>query len=126
MGHQDQGPGKLIQALFQDIQGRNIQIIGGFVQKKDIRRLPHQRGDEDPGLFSAGKPRNRCFQLIGTKEKTLRPGGHMNRPILIHHGIPVRGQGTAQGLVLIQLFTALIKADNAQVLRRLDGAAVRL
>ena len=53
MGHKHQRPWKFEETLFQHVKGGNVQIIGGFIQKQDISRLPHQLGNQNPGLLPA-------------------------------------------------------------------------
>jgi hypothetical protein len=45
---QDQGAGKFGQTFLEHVQGRNVQIVGGFVEQEDVGGLEHQPGNEDP------------------------------------------------------------------------------
>jgi hypothetical protein len=95
-GDQHRGAGKFAQALFEHVERGNVEIVGRFVEQKDVGGLEHQPGNENPGLLAAGETVDRGFQLIGTEEKTLGPGDHVHTLALIEDAVAVRSQGAAQ------------------------------
>ena len=46
------------QTLFQHFQRGDIEIVGRFVEQKQVRRAQHQLRDPDSSLFAAGKLRD--------------------------------------------------------------------
>ena len=93
VGHQDERAWKFQQAIFQHVERRDIQIVGRFVEKKQVGRLQHESRDQQSGLLSTGQPGDRQIELFGPKKKPLGPGHEMHRAILIDHGISRRSQG---------------------------------
>ena len=63
------------------------------------------------------------LSLFAGEEKTRSPRSDVNHAVLIDHGIAVRGQSAAQGLVLIEL-AVLIEIDDPQIVRASNLAAV--
>jgi hypothetical protein len=112
MGDQDQGPGEFLQAVLQDIERRDIQVVGWFVKQQNIGGLSHQAGDQDTGLLAAGELTDRGFQLIGAKEEFFGPGDHMQGSPLVDDGIAIRCEGPSQGYFRIDLLSPLVKTDN--------------
>ena len=54
MGNCDHNPGKLIQIIFQNRQGCNIQIVGWLVEQQYVRCL-HQNAEQiQSSTFSTG------------------------------------------------------------------------
>ena len=39
---------KLEQALFQNFEGRDVEVICGFIQQENVGWLKHQLGNQDP------------------------------------------------------------------------------
>ena len=55
MGNEQQGPGKLCQQPFQPLDGGEIQVVGGFVQKQQFRIGGQGPGQGHPLLGAAGQ-----------------------------------------------------------------------
>ena len=70
---QHQGSAIFQQALFQDFQSRDIQIVGGFVQQQDVRRLEHELRDQYARPFAAGEPADRLIQVLSRQRGTSPP-----------------------------------------------------
>ena len=92
---QHQGAAVFQQAFFQDFQSRDIQIVGGFIQQQDVRRLQHELRDQDAGPFASGEPPDRPIQVVWRKEKPCCPRGDVNHSLLINHRIAVGRKGAA-------------------------------
>ena len=46
--HQHQGSAKFQQAFFQDLERRDIKIVGGLIQQQQVGRFQHQPGNQHP------------------------------------------------------------------------------
>jgi len=70
---QDQRPAELEQALLEDLQRRDIQIVGRLVQEEDVGGLEHQLSDLDARLLAAGEAPDGLDQLLAREEEFRRP-----------------------------------------------------
>ena len=61
------------QALFQNLERRNIEIVGRFVEQEDVGGLQHQAGNQDAGALAAGKVRHRLVELLAGEQETRSP-----------------------------------------------------
>jgi KaiC/GvpD/RAD55 family RecA-like ATPase len=109
---------KLQEALFQHFERGDVQIVGRLIKQQDVARLQHQARDQQRRLFAAGELPNRLLQLLGRKEETLGPAGHMHGPALADHRLPFARQRPSQRQAGIQERAVLMKAHHLQ-LRRL-------
>ena len=55
MGNQQNGPAEFRKAVFQNLSGGNIQMIGGLVQDQKIGFGEDQFGQNHPALFSTAE-----------------------------------------------------------------------
>ena len=124
MGDEHERTGELGQALFEHVQGGDVEVVGGLVQEQDVGRPEHQPGQQDARLLAAGETLHRRFQLIRAKEEPLGPADHVHALALVEDAVALRGQGAPQGHGGVQLFAALIEADDANLVGKLDGAPV--
>ena len=70
---QDQRSTKFKQAFLEDIEGGNIQIVGGLIQQKNVGGLKHELRDQNPGALSAGKSLDRLVELFALEQKLRCP-----------------------------------------------------
>ena len=73
MRDQHQRPAKFEQALFQNFQRGDVEIVGRLVQQQHVRRLEHELRDQNARAFAAGKPAHRLIQLVAREEKPAPP-----------------------------------------------------
>ncbi len=125
VGDEQQGAVKVEQALFEDIERGDVKIIGRLVEQQDIGRLPHQFGDQDTGLLTAGQLLDRGFQLIRAKEEAFGPGNDVNRSPAEENPVPLRGKCPAQGRLPVDTGTVLGKADHPHAFRNPDLTTIR-
>ncbi len=71
MSDQDNGPGKILQGGNQRLPALHIQMVGRFVQKKDIGPQKEKRGQNQPGFLPAAQAAHRIGPIVfPKKEKT--------------------------------------------------------
>ena len=122
--HQHQRAGELRQAVFQHLQGRDVQVVGRLIQDQQVGGLEHQAGDQDPRLLAAGEAGQGPIELVGGEQKALGPAGDVNGVSLVHHRLAVGGQRLAQRHRRVQMLPVLIEQDHAQAVGALDRPGV--
>ena len=73
------------QAFFQDLEGWDVEIVGGLVEQEHVGRLQHQPGNQDAGTFASGEVRHRLVELVPAEQKSRRPRGDMDDAVLVDH-----------------------------------------
>src|ERR1019366_2266534 len=89
MRHQNERTGEVDQAFFQNLQGRNVEVVGGFVEQENVGGLEHELRDQDAGAFASGKAAYGLAELLAGEEESRRPSGDVNYAIAIDDGIAV-------------------------------------
>ena len=123
VGDQDERALEFEESFFEDLQGGNVEVVGGLVEQEDVGGLEHEARDQDAGALSATEAADRLIELLGGEEKTVSPGGNVNHTVLEDDGVGVRGQGAAQGERRIE-FALLLKVDDLEMVGGADGAGV--
>ena len=92
MGDKQQRPLVLIYGGLDPLSGRNIQMVGGFVQNQQIDLLIHKHTKPKPALFTAGQGGNRFEHILTPEHECTEPiPGRLGRTVLfIEHGIVER------------------------------------
>ncbi len=124
VGDQHQGAGEIGEAVFEDFEGGNVEVVGGLVEQQDVGGLQHEAGDQDARLLAAGEAGHGTVQLPGIEEKTLGPSGDVDGPVLEDDGIAVSAEPLSERLLAIQLFARLIEVDDAQRAGAFHGAGI--
>jgi hypothetical protein len=62
--NQHQRSAELEQAVFQNLEGGNVEIIRGLIQQQHIGGLQHQLGNEHPRPLASGKPLDGLVELF--------------------------------------------------------------
>ena len=83
MGDQHQRAAKFEQALLQDFERGNIEIVGRLIQQQQVGGLEHQLRNEHPRSLAAGEVRDRLVELLAGEEKARCPGGDVDDAVLI-------------------------------------------
>ena len=125
MGDEDERALEFEEGFFEDLEGGNVEIVGGLVEQEDVGGLEHEAGDEDAGALASAEAADGLVELLGGEEKTIGPGGDVNDAILEDDGIGVRGEGAAQGERGIEL-ALLLEVDDFEMVGGADGAGVGL
>ena len=73
MGDQHQRAAIFQQALFQNLERWDVEIVGGLVQQQHIGGLQHQAGDQNAGALSSGEVGDRLVELLAAEQKPRRP-----------------------------------------------------
>ena len=121
---QDQGAGEFGEAVFEDLEGGDVEIVGGLVEQQDVGGLEHEAGDQDAGLLAAGEAGDGAIELAGIEEKALGPAGDVNGMALEDDVVAVRAESLAEGLVLVELLAGLVEVDDAEGGGAVDGAGI--
>jgi hypothetical protein len=64
-------PGIGGQHLLQEIEGFEIEIVGGLVEDQEVRRLRQRAGEHQPAALAAGQRLHRRARLLGAEEEVL-------------------------------------------------------
>src|ERR1039458_4829260 len=112
MRNQDERATKLQQTFLQDVQRRDVKVVGGLIEQENVGRLQHELSDQDSRPFAAREPPYRLIKLLPREQELCCPRGNVDQAVLIHHGIAFRSQSTAQSYIGIQ-FTTLVEIHNA-------------
>ena len=123
VGDQDERALELEESFFEDLQGGNVEVVGGLVEQEDIGGLEHEARDQDAGALSATEAADGLIELLGGEEKTVSPGRDVNHTVLEDDGIGVRRQGAAQGKRRIEL-ALLLKVNDLEMIGGANGAGV--
>ena len=105
--------GEVEQVLFEDFERGDVEVVGGLVEQQNVGGLEHELGDEHARPFAAGEIADRLVELLAGKEEARGPTGDVNGAALVDDAVAFRGEGAAQGQVLVEL-AHLAEVDQAQ------------
>ncbi|OQA35033.1 MAG: hypothetical protein BWY57_00001 [Betaproteobacteria bacterium ADurb.Bin341] len=77
MADQKKGSGKILQQLFKQLKGFNVQIVGRFVQHQDIGRPRKQAGQQQTVALATGQGLDRRARPFRREEKIAEIANHM-------------------------------------------------
>jgi len=87
MGYDHQAPPELKQVLLQPFQGRQVQVIGGFVQKEDVRVFEEQACKHGPHAPAPAEFTDHAVEIRLPKAQAgQEPFGQMLDFITVHGG----------------------------------------
>ncbi len=69
MGHHENRTGKMFQYRLQNFLGHNIQMVGWFVQEKEIGFFSRQDSQRHAAAFATTQATNYLMHIIPTKQK---------------------------------------------------------
>src|SRR5437879_7189334 len=95
VGDEDERAVEFGEAVLEDLERRNVEVIGGLVEDEEIGGLAHQARDEDAGLLAARQPADRHLELPGPAQKALGPRRDVDAPAPPRDGIAPRTQRRA-------------------------------
>jgi len=120
--NQHQRAGEIFYAVFQYLEGLDVQVVGGLVQEQEVGRLEHQLRYEHAGLLAAGKPAHGEVQLLRAEQEAVRPFVHVDEISLVQNVLAGRAKGFAQRDAQVQLVAVLVEDRDLEVLRQFDGS----
>ena len=123
MGDEDERALEFEESFFEDLEGGNVEVVGGLVEEQDVGGLKHEARDEDAGALASAEAADGLVELLGGEEKTVGPGGDVDDAILEDDGIGVWGEGAAQGERGIEL-ALLLEVNDLEMLGSANGAGV--
>ncbi len=115
VGDQDERALEFEQGFFEDLEGGNVEVVGGLVEQENVGGLKHEARDEDAGALASAEAADGLVELLGGEEKTVCPGGDVDDAILEDDGVGVRCEGAAQGERGIEL-ALLLEVDDLEML----------
>src|ERR1700683_449913 len=124
MRYQNERAAELQQAFLQNIERWDVEVVGGFIEQKDIGGLQHELSNQDSCTFAARKPAYRVIQLLAFKQKLCRPRSYLGHPVLIYNGIAFGRQSAAQSYIRFE-FATLIEIHNTQPVGAVNLSAGR-
>ena len=83
MRNQDERTTEFEQALFEDFEGGDVEVVGGFIEQKNVGRLQHELSYQHAGAFASRKPLDGLVQLFGAEQEFGGPRCDVNDAILI-------------------------------------------
>src|SRR5207302_47013 len=113
MRNQNQRACVFEQAVFQNLERGDIEIVRRLVQQQQVRRLEHQARDQDAGAFAATKPLDRLIELLAGEEELARVARDVDDSALVQDRVRVRRERSAQRYVFGQL-AHLREVDDAE------------
>ena len=89
VGHKQQRSLEFLNGRLHPFSGRDVQMVGGFVQNQQIDFFIHQHAQPQPGLFAAGQVTNLLKDILSLEHKRAQPvPGHLGRAVFfIEHGV---------------------------------------
>ena len=118
MGHQHDRARELEQALLEDLEGRDVEVVGRLVEEEDVGRPEHQASDVDAGALAARELPDRLPELLGAEEEALRPRGHVQRTVAVDDAVAVAGEGLAERPGGIEAAALLRRSARREARRR--------
>src|SRR5438876_423134 len=125
VGDKHEAAFEFCEAVFQDLQRRDVEVVRGLVEDQQVGGLAHQARDEDPRLLAARQPAHRHLELLGTEEKAFGPRGDVDGAALEGDGVAVGREGAPQRLLGVEAGPVLLEAHEAEALGVLDLAGIR-
>ena len=77
MGYDEYGSGIIQKVIFQPCDALHIQMVGGLVQKKNIRTGEKQLAQGYPRLLSSGKDSHFLAEIFFAESQTLQDSGKL-------------------------------------------------
>ncbi len=125
MGDEHEAAVELGQAVLENLQRWDVEIVRRLVEDQHVDGLAHQARDQDPGLLAARQAADGHLELLGSEEKALGPRGDVDAAALEGHGIALGRQRAAQRLLGIEAQALLLEAHEAEAVGPLDEPRVR-
>jgi hypothetical protein len=112
VGDEDERAGVFEQALFEDLEGGDVEVVGGLVEQEDVGGFEHEFGDEDAGALAAAEPFDGLVELLAGEEEFGGVAGDVDDPALIDDGVGVGRERAAEGDAFVEL-AGLGEVDGA-------------
>ena len=112
VGDHDQGALEVEQVFLEDVEGHDVQVVGGFVEDQEVGLL-HQDGEQvEPPPFAAGEFRNGVAQHVVGEEELVEQAEVAD--------------GFQHRLALVELHAVLAIIADLERFAALDAAGRRL
>ena len=77
MADQDDGAGIVRDHLLQQIEGLEVEIVGGLVEHQQVRGLRQGAGQHQPVALAAGEHAHGRARLLGREQEVLHVADHV-------------------------------------------------
>ena len=114
------------QDIFQQLQGFDVQIIGGFVQNQHVSRLTEDFCQNCPILFSATERLRGCAHTLWCKQEVTEIADGVFSLAVDLDKVLTTTDVVDQIFVQIQLFPELVEIGNLKARAQLDLTCGRL
>jgi hypothetical protein len=127
VAHQQDGAVVIVQHLLQQIEGVEIEIVGGLVHDQEIAGCGEEAGEQQPRPLAAREPRDRHQGLALVEEEIAEIGDDVLLGAAHHDAVaPGRGQGLPQGRILGQGGPLLVEIGGDQIGAVAQAPGIRL
>ena len=75
MGNNDHAAPEVLKKVFENAEGLNIQIVGGFVQQQHVGRLDQHPAEGEAAALAAGELGQGAVLLARWKQKAFQKLG---------------------------------------------------
>jgi hypothetical protein len=114
VGDEDERSLELEQGFFEDLEGGDVEVVGGLVEHEQVGGLQHEARDEDAAALAAAEALDGLVELVAGEEELRGVAGDVDDAILVDDGVGVRREGAAQGEGWVDL-AQLREVDDAQL-----------
>ena len=120
MGDEDEAAVELGEAVLEDFEGRDVEVVGGLVEDEQVGGLAHQARDEDAGLLTARQAAHGHLELFGSEQEAPGPGRDVDAAALPRDRVALGRERAAQALGRIEAAALLLEPDDPQPIGALD------
>jgi hypothetical protein len=124
VGDEDEGSLEFEEGFFEDLEGGDVEVVGGLVEHEEVGGLEHKAGDEDAAALAAAEALDGLVELVAGEEEFCGVAGDVDDAVLVDDGVGVGREGAAEGEGWVD-FAELREVDDAEAVGALDGAGGR-
>src|SRR5215472_12051604 len=92
MRDEDERAAKFEQALFENFQSGNVEVVGWLIQQENVGGLQHELSDQHTSPFASGKSLNWLAELFTREQEFRSPRCDVNDAILVNDCVAFRSQ----------------------------------
>src|SRR5437879_5501585 len=114
MGDEDEAALELREAVLEDFERRDVEVVGGLVEDQHVGGLAHQARDEDAGLLTTRQAAHGHLELFGSEQEAPGPGRDVDAAALPRDRVALGRERVAQALGGIEAAALLLEPDDPQ------------
>ena len=124
--HHQQGALIFQELLFEQLQGLQIEIVGGLVEHQQVGRPGQQTRQQQAVALAAGEGRHRLARPLGTEQKILEIAHHMAGAAAHGDAIAAQGEVVEHGGVFVEGGAQLVEMGHLEAGAEADPPLIRL